>query len=180
MPFCVGNNHSQSGTHSDTFLRSHLNGRSLVKPFFAVNNSFYLLPEAVRNLKGLIARTKADVVIISDWRYGVDLYREKAHSLGYDKNIDNWNHLTQIFEREGIEISGITLWEDAIENRTGEIQCYLEDHSNIKRYVILDDCFGDNYESDPEIQKHLVFVDALKGLQEKDLMAACGVMNMQK
>ncbi len=59
-----------------------------------------------------------------------------------------------------------------------EIKLYLAQHPHIRRYVILDDCFGDNYESDKELQKHLVFVDALKGLQQKDLMSACDIMNM--
>lgn len=137
-----------------------------------------LLPQAIRYLKSLILRTKAEVVVISDWRYGNDLYREKARKLGYNTKIDNWDNLIKICKKEEITISGITLWEDNIKSRTGEIRKYLDEHSNIKRYVILDDCFGDNYESDKEIHKHLVFVDALKGLQEKNLISACEVMNM--
>ncbi len=137
-----------------------------------------LMPEAVRNLKKLAARTKADVVIISDWRYGSETYREKAYALGYDKIIDNWDNLKMVLEKEGIKISGITLWDEAIKSRTDEIKEYLNAHSDIRRYAILDDCFGDTYESDKEIQKHLVFVDALKGLQEKDCISACKIMNM--
>lgn len=45
--------------------------------------------------------------------------------------------------------------------------------------MILDDCFSDRYESDKEIQKHLVFIDALKGLQKENCLAACEIMNMQ-
>lgn len=137
-----------------------------------------LLPKAIRDLKGLIARTKADVVIISDWRYGSDVYREKAIACGYDKKVHNWDNLLRVFEEEEIEISGITVWDESIPNRTGEIKRYLDEHPNIKRYAVLDDCFGDNYESDKEIQSHLVFIDALKGLQEKDLPEVCRVMNM--
>lgn len=137
-----------------------------------------LMPKAISNLKSLITRTKADVVIISDWRYGADLYREKAREQGYDKNIDNWDNLLQVFEKEDIKISGITIWDKSITTRTTEIKQYLYTHPNIKRYVILDDCFSDDYSSDKEIQKHLVFVDALNGLQEKDLISACKIMNM--
>jgi len=137
-----------------------------------------LIPKAISNLKSLITRTKADIVIISDWRYGSDLYREKAHEQGYEKNIDNWNNLVHVFAKEDIKISGITMWDDSLKNRTAEIIKYLDTHPNIKRYVILDDCFGDDYTSDKELQKHLVFVDALKGLQEKDLISACKIMNM--
>ncbi len=137
-----------------------------------------LLPQAMGYLKDLIHRTKADVVIISDWRYGADEYREKAIKRGYDRIVANWDNLVQVFAKEGIEISGITVWNDSVPNRTEEIKEYLSKHPYIKRYVILDDCFGDNYESDKEVQKHLVFVDALKGLQQKDLMSACDIMNM--
>ncbi len=91
-----------------------------------------LLPDTVERLKNLVNRTKADVVIISDWRYG---------------------------------------------SRAAEIRQYLKEHPAIKRYVILADCLGDTYESDPELRKHLVFVDALTGLQDKDLLAACEIMN---
>lgn len=86
----------------------------------------------------------------------------------------------KVMETEEIKISGVTLWDENIENRTGEIKRYLEEHPNIKRYVILDDCFDDHYESDREIQKHLVLVDALKGLQEEDLISACKIMNRQR
>lgn len=86
----------------------------------------------------------------------------------------------KVMETEEIKISGVTLWDENIENRTGEIKRYLEEHTNIKRYVILDDCFDEHYESDREIQKHLVLVDALKGLQEEDLISACKIMNRQR
>ena len=68
---------------------------------------------------------------------------------------------------------------NALPNGTVEIKKYLEEHPHIKRYVILDDCFSHNYERDEEIKKHLVFVDALKGLQKENLLAACDIMNMQ-
>lgn len=138
-----------------------------------------LMPQAVQDLKVLVDRTKADVVIISDWRYGSLTYREKARERGYENSVANWDNLINTFEKAGIQIQGITPWDDKIENRTGEIKRYLEEHPWIKRYVILDDCFSDRYESDKEIQKHLVFIDALKGLQKEDCLAACEIMNMQ-
>lgn len=139
-----------------------------------------LIPQAVQDLKGLVERTKADVVIISDWRYGSLKYGEKASERGYDNIIANWENLVKTFDEAGIKIQDVTPWDDGIENRTGEIKRYLEEHPWIKRYVILDDCYGDTYESDKEIQKHLVFIDALKGLQKENLLAACAIMNMQR
>ncbi len=138
-----------------------------------------LLPEAVQMLKELTDRTKGDVVIVSDWRYGSLRYREKALEFGYDICIANWDNLVKTFEKAGIHIEDITPWSDGISCRTDEIKKYLKEHPCIRRYVILDDCFSDRYESDKEIQKHLVFVDALKGLQKENLISACMVMNMQ-
>ena len=138
-----------------------------------------LLPEAVEMLKELTKRTKADVVIISDWRYGSSKFREKALERGFDACIANWDNLVKTFEKADIPIKDITPWDDSISGRTNEIKTYLKEHPHIKRYVILDDCFSDRYESDKEIQKHLVLVNALKGLQKENLVSACMVMNMQ-
>ncbi|MBQ8194672.1 MAG: DUF402 domain-containing protein [Oscillospiraceae bacterium] len=139
-----------------------------------------LLPQALENLKQLVARTKADVVIASDWRYGSSEYRQRALAQGFDKRVVNWDNLVDVFNKSGMEIKDVTPWDNSIKNRTGEIRRYLEEHPDIKRYVILDDCFSDRYESDKEIHSHLVFVDALKGLQTEDCIKACSVMNMQR
>ena len=64
-----------------------------------------------------------------------------------------------------------------MKNRTEEISEYLNRNPSIKRYVIFDDCFGDDYSSDKDIQSHLVFVDALKGLQVENVLDACKIMN---
>lgn len=64
-------------------------------------------------------------------------------------------------------------------SRTEEINAYLQMHPEIKRYVILDDCFQDDYSCDAELRKHLVFVDALKGLQKEDIIKACRILNRQ-
>lgn len=52
-------------------------------------------------------------------------------------------------------------------------------HPNITRYVILDDCFQDDYSCDQKLREHLVFVDALKGLQKQDIIKACEILNRQ-
>lgn len=62
-------------------------------------------------------------------------------------------------------------------SRTEEIAAYLKSNPQIYNYVILDDCFGDDYSSEPEIQAHLVHIDALKGVQDSDLIKACEIMN---
>lgn len=62
-------------------------------------------------------------------------------------------------------------------SRTEEIAAYLKSNPQIYNYVILDDCFGDDYSSEPGIQAHLVHIDALKGVQDSDLLKACEIMN---
>lgn len=137
-----------------------------------------LIPQAISNLKNLVSRTKADIVIISDWRYGAPQYREKALDYGYSQCIKHWDMLEAALSKENIEIKNVTPWDDKLKNRTAEIKKYLEEHPAIKRYVILDDCFSDDFGSDKNIQKHLVFVDALKGLQHENLEEACKIMNL--
>ena len=138
-----------------------------------------LLPEPVKYLKDFVRRTKAELVVISDWRCGSPIYREKALKLGYAHIDDCWEHLVKTLTEQGIAIKGVTPWEDGLKSRTGEIKKYLEEHPSIKRYVILDDCYGDDYSGDENLRKHLVFVDALKGLQITDLLEACRIMNLQ-
>mgnify|MGYP003289808885 CR=1 FL=1 len=138
-----------------------------------------LIPQAIDYLKDLIKRTKGEVVIISDWRYGAPQFEKKAKENGFERRIKAWKYLEGEFEKADIKIKGITLWDEAFKTRTEEIKEYLKQNSNIKRYVILDDCYSDRYESDEEIHKHLVFVDALKGLQLEDCIKACAIMNMQ-
>lgn len=74
-------------------------------------------------------------------------------------------------------ISDRRLWVKAHKTRTEEIAAYLESNPQIYNYVILDDCYGDDYSSDPEIQSHLVPIDARKGLQDSDVIKACEIMN---
>ena len=45
------------------------------------------------------------------------------------------------------------------------------------RYVILDDHQEEAYEKKPELQKHLVVVNASKGLQAENCIEACKIMN---
>lgn len=131
-----------------------------------------LIPEAVKQLADLVHRCNAQVVVISDWRFGSRDCERSNNMLR-----DNWNMLTETLSRYNVAIADVTACEAKYEKRTDEIKAYLRDHPEIKKYAILDDCFGDDYSSDNEIKRHLVFVDALKGLQLEDCIKACGLMN---
>jgi len=138
-----------------------------------------LLPDALERLKKLVTRTNAKVVVISDWRLGSDTYAEECRkNTGFEKQCDNWPYLVEALNALDISISGVTPWNTKkYACRTEEIVAYLQEHPNIDNYVILDDCYGDDYSSNPEVKKHLVFVDALKGLQDADLLKTCEIMN---
>lgn len=122
-----------------------------------------LLPYAGENICELIHRMKAKVVVIS------------SHRLGGI----NWDKLLKFFECNNIYDIDITPYGEEYHSRTEEINAYLQMHPNIERYVILDDCFQDDYSSDLKLREHLVFVDALKGLQKQDVIKACEILNRQ-
>ncbi len=79
--------------------------------------------------------------------------------------------------RESIPIHDITPWDRKFKTRAEEIAAYLDSHPQIYNYVILDDWYDDDYSSNPQLQAHLVHIDALKGLQDCDLIKTCEIMN---
>ena len=123
-----------------------------------------LLPHAGENICELVHRMKAKVVVISSHRSGGK----------------TWDLLSDFFERNHIYNVDTTPYSEEYGSRTDEINAYLRMHPNIERYVILDDCFQDDYTSDRKLREHLVFVDALKGLQKQDVIKACDILNRQK
>lgn len=137
-----------------------------------------LMPEALERLRRLVARTNAKLVIISDWRYGSSAYVDYCRKNNkFAAQYDNWPYLEEALKKESISIHDVTPWDRKYRSRTEEIATYLKSNPQIYNYVILDDCFGDDYSSEPEIQAHLVHIDALKGVQDSDLIKACEIMN---
>ncbi len=90
-------------------------------------------------------------------------------------DMDGDVNLKNLVERTQAEVVAIS---DGHQNKVEEITHYLEMHPKVKRYVILSD-FGTVYEKNAELGKHLVCVDASKGLQMENLMKVCEIMNMQ-
>lgn len=137
-----------------------------------------IIPEAIEKLRRLVTRTNAKIVVISDWRYGSRAYVDYCRKNNqFADQCDNWPYLEEALNKESISIHDVTPWDKKLKTRTEEIAAYLESNPQIYNYVILDDCFGDDYSSDPEIQAHLVHIDALKGVQDSDLIKACEIMN---
>lgn len=137
-----------------------------------------LMPEALERLRRLVARTNAKLVVISDWRYGSSAYVDYCRKNNkFAAQCDNWPYLEEALSKEAISIHDVTPWDGKYRSRTEEIAAYLKSNPQIYNYVILDDCFGDDYSSKTEIQAHLVHIDALKGIQDSDLIKACEIMN---
>jgi hypothetical protein len=104
-------------------------------------------PECVRNLKEILERTTADIVVSSSWRDGRTL-----------------KQLQSIFELNGItRIIGMTpIIEGAIRGR--EIQEYIDtnEKSEIEQFVILDD-----EEEMGDLREYLIETDFRTGLSSQ-------------
>ena len=122
-----------------------------------------LLPNATENICDLLNRMNAKAVVISSHRSGGK----------------TWDMLLETFKENNVNDVDITPYGEEYHSRTEEINAYLNIHPNIERYVILDDCFQDDYSCDIKLRERLVFVDALNGLQKQDIIKACEVLNRQ-
>lgn len=137
-----------------------------------------LLSGAVERLRRIVERTVAKIVVISTWRFGSESYRKRCEEQkSHQQECDNWPQLVSTLESNGMEIFDVTPWREDLPNRTAEVLCFLEEHPEAEGYVILDDCYGDDYSGSSELRKHLVFVDALKGLQDSDVEKAVEILN---
>lgn len=132
-----------------------------------------ILPSALECLQKITAKNNCRIVLISTWRFCTPRFRNRFNS-EEDKNQmeTQWTNLVESFSKYDLKIADSTDWDKSLKTRSAEILAYLKNHPEVESYVILDDCFHDTYDSSPALQKHLVFVDALKGLQEKDVESA--------
>lgn len=137
-----------------------------------------LLPGAVERLHRIVERTGAKIVVISTWRFGSEAYRKICEEQNsHHQECDNWSQLVSALESNGMQIFDVTPWREDLPNRTAEVLLFLEEHPDMEGYVILDDCYGDDYSGSEELRKHLVFVDALKGLQDSEVEKAVEMLN---
>lgn len=136
-----------------------------------------LREDALLRLKKLVDKTDARIVVISGWRYGSPWYTDRLQEKQrFPQECDNWPVLVKAFREWKLEVYDVTPWEESLPTRSEEIMKYLEEHPEIERYVILDDCFGDDYSQCPELRQKLVFVDANRALQDCDVEKALGML----
>lgn len=113
-------------------------------------------------------------------KYCLDILAKAEEMIADDRftiflDMDGDVNLKDLIERTQAEVVIIS---EENQDKMEEITHYLEMHPKVKRYVILSD-FGTVYEKNAELGKHLVCVDASKGLQMENLMKVCEIMNMQ-
>ena len=106
-------------------------------------------PECVWNLRQIIDKTGAKIVVSSSWK---DL-------LSFEELLDMW-------EKRGLpgEVIGTTPYNLECRNRGDEIDLWLKGCQEECQYVILDDIDGSNF-NEHQLER-LVVVDAVKGLDE--------------
>lgn len=138
-----------------------------------------LMKDAVYRLKRIVEETDAKIVVISNWRYGCDQYMDRIkNQQEYSQERDNWHQLPEALDEAGLEIYDVTPWEDSLNTRSEEILDYLKKHPEMESFVILDDCFSDDYSQYPKLQERLVFVDANQALQDCDVERAIHLLQM--
>lgn len=136
-----------------------------------------IMKSAVLRLRKIIDKTAAKIVVISNWRYGSSVFAERHKEKDiFQQECDNYPILIEELRKYGMEIYDITPWEDSLNTRSEEIMEYLKRRPEIKSFVILDDCFGDNYSQYQELKQRLVFVDANTALQDGDVEKAIAIL----
>lgn len=136
-----------------------------------------LLEPALLRLRRIVTETDAKIVVISNWRYGSEKYTDRIRpESGFVQERENWKQLVEVFKEYDLEIYDVSPWDDMLETRSEEIRQYLNLHTDITHFVILDDCYFDRYEGYNELKSRLVFVDANKALQECDVELALSIL----
>lgn len=115
-------------------------------------------PRAIVNLRKIVEITDAVIVLSSSWRWGKE-NRDAVHKQLKEKGIDF--------------VDTTTLQTDITLSRGKEIEVYLEEHSNIENFVILDDAEIIN----PALASHHIRTTFKHGLTREKALAAIQILN---
>ena len=122
-----------------------------------------LSPEKIILLRQLAKKSGAEIVLTSTWR--AYLFKKPLF-----KNSEEKEYLSDTLNSFGVHLYDLTPWIDASEKNL-EIKEWLDKHSNIENYVILDDSV---FDWDYELEKY--FVQVQDGLSEKDVENAANLL----
>ena len=132
-----------------------------------INNWYQIEGVSIENaviLKNIADKSGAKIVATTSNKYSL----QQCAQVDYYKS-NFYNNYAKYLNALGISIYDLTPLVD--KNRTLEIKKYIEEHQ-IEQYVILDDeLIGE------ELQKHQVFIDLYRGLQEEHIIPAINILN---
>ena len=132
------------------------------------NSEWEIDEECVKNLKTIVDKTGADIVLSSTWRRMKDSHRLSIR-------------LNMILDKYGLHISGKTPWIHG--ERPEEIKLWLDDYifkgNEVKSFVILDDDFSiDDYKK-YGLENNVVktsFYEENGGLREEHVKQAISIL----
>lgn len=126
--------------------------------------------DKVKRLAKIVEVTGAKIVLSSDWKVGWEKYYitcKPSHAKYLDNHLKKKGNLI-IFDKTPITNKGS--WY-----RGEEIITYLNLHSDITHYVILDDTFFEDFDC-KEIKEHLVLTDYIIELTDNDVEKAIKIL----
>lgn len=135
----------------------HKNGQSENDSFGTVFD-----PNCVRNLKEIIDKTGADIVVSSSWKY----------FMTYKDFLDMW-------EYRGLPgfVTDVPPTPSTRRNRGDEIDAWLDECKESCKYVIIDDLDGSNF--NPHQIEHLFVVNPFWGLDENTAKRVISHLSME-
>lgn len=132
------------------------------------NSEWEIDEECVKNLKTIVDKTGADIVLSSTWRRMKDDYRLSIR-------------LNMILDKYGLHISDKTPWLHG--NRPEEIKLWLDDYifkgNEVKSFVILDDDFSIDAYKKYGLENNVVktsFYEENGGLREEHVKQAISIL----
>lgn len=124
--------------------------------------TMYFDPTCMKNLKEIVEKTDARLVLSSDWRFPTERTKSICHLQNLIRKLADYE--LGVDDQTG----------EALSCRNEEINQWLQSHKELESYVILDDvndCFeGENL-------KRLVLTDEVVGLTDSDVVEAIEILN---
>lgn len=125
------------------------------------NHFLGISSEKVKLIKEIVKATGASLVLSSSWRL-------------MDESDADKKYLYRQFRYKGLSFAGQTA--NLGGNRGKEIRDYLDKHTNIEQFVIIDDEFLREFE-EYNLSKHFVHTNYVTGITKKDVEKAIKILN---
>lgn len=138
--------------------------------FDGVINDWYTFDnvneENIKRLKKIVDITSAKIVVSSSTKYA---FQRDINPVTYEKS-KCYNLYVKALMKHGLSIYDYTPYING--NREEEILQYLQDHSEITEYLILDDEYIIE-----KLKSHEVYLDWYKGITEEHIVPSIRILN---